>query len=227
MKIDCVSDLHGAYPILEGGDLLIVAGDWTGSDSMEQYVEFFNWVYEQKYAKKVLIAGNHDMLLQNQDYRGPEGVVRYSFPYLQDSGTEFHGLKIWGTPWTKTFLGMNPDCMAFTCDTELQLARKWRQIPLDTDILITHSPPFGVMDQSSSLHRCGSKTLSRRIRDLKNLKLHVFGHIHEGHGHCWQYDETVNAVDPKDPKPFGHQYVNAAIMDENYRPINKPIRIVL
>lgn len=35
MIIDCIADLHSHYPKLDGGDLLIVAGDLTDRDSLE------------------------------------------------------------------------------------------------------------------------------------------------------------------------------------------------
>jgi len=63
--IDCISDCHGHYPELEGGDLLIVAGDFTARDEPVEYLKFNQWLREQNYKKKILIAGNHDNCVQN------------------------------------------------------------------------------------------------------------------------------------------------------------------
>lgn len=228
MIIDCVSDLHGNYPALEGGDLLIVAGDLTATDGVDEYLNFYEWLDEQEYKKKVVVAGNHDSELAKPEYEGRNDRFHPAL-YLCDSGTEFEWfetedtkwgarhldgcrhlkLKIWGSPWTKRFPGMNPKCMAFTVETEEELAEKWAMIPEDVDILVTHCPPalrgldagFG----SASLNN----TVSLRPT---NLKLHVFGHIHEGYGE--RYCKPV-------------RYINASHVNEYYEPVNKPIRIEL
>lgn len=175
MIIDCIADLHGYYPELPGGDLLIVAGDLTARDLENEHALFDYWINEQPYKKKVVIAGNHDNVLA-------ENRLKFQFcEYLCDSGTEFEGLKIWGSPWTKKFAGMNSYCMAFTCNTEEELAEKWALIPSDIDILVTHSPPYGILD-SNGKEYCGSTTLRNIILDgnkFKNKKAHIFGHIHE------------------------------------------------
>ena len=179
MIIDCISDLHGYYPKLHGGDLLIVAGDLTSRDQPEQHLEFSEWLDSQPYSQKIVIAGNHD------NHIDPESIeCLRNANYLCDSGTEFEGLKIWGSPWTQTFEGMNPHCMAFTCDTEEELSEKWKLIPEDTNILICHSPMWGLNDANLEGERCGSKSLLHYQvnHTLENLKLFVCGHIHEGYG---------------------------------------------
>jgi Icc-related predicted phosphoesterase len=223
MIIDCIADLHGDYPVLEGGDLLIVAGDLTARDTENEYALFDYWMNEQNYKKKIVISGNHDNYLN--DCR--KVAVKPLFhglqfcEYLCDSGTEFEGLKIWGTPWTKTFHGMNPNCKAFTCDTEGELFEKFSLIPNDIDILVTHSPPYLIGDL---VHRyrvepehVGSRSLGKKLKD-SSIKLHVFGHIHSGYGETRLQRE-------KDDNEF--IFVNASIMNEDYDAVNKPIRIIL
>ncbi len=238
MIIDCLADLHGHYPELEGGDLLIVAGDLTRNDEIEQYLEFLRWLQQQKYTKKVLIGGNHDNKLVGPWPGGTKGPFRedktfYDFDYLCDSGTEFEGLKIWGSPWTKSFPRMNPKCKAFTLDTEEQLAEKWAKIPDDIDILITHSPPYGFLDMVDDQEHCGnyhvgSKSLLVRNCEIKP-KLHVFGHIHESYGmdeiRNWRKLEIgENGVTRVEKDTV---YINASHVNERYEPLNKPIRVIL
>jgi len=221
MIIDCVSDLHGFYPELEGGDLLIIAGDLTDNDSRMSHHEFQMWLASQKYEKKIVIAGNHDNFIHNhlKEY-GVYGFDKWvDAEYLCDSGTEFEGLKIWGSPWTRSFYGMNPKCMAFTLDTDSKLKEKFDLIPNDIDILITHSPPEGILDsvcrydyRSTTVEYCGSNSLRRKLLNT-SLKLHVFGHIHEHGGKKEQHGETT--------------YINASIMNEVYDPVNKPVRVIL
>lgn len=211
MIVDCVSDLHGYKPTLEGGDLLVVAGDLTGRDTKPQYEEFFCWIAEQKYKKKVVVCGNHDRQAQQNKVRMAD--YPQHFDYLCDSGTEFEGLKIWGAPWTLNFRGQNPECMAFGQYNDLEMQEHWDLIPEDTNILITHSPPLGTLDTCSyPVERVGCRHLAKKVSSLPALKLHVFGHIHEGHGKVIHGDKT---------------FVNAAQMNLYYRPVNKPVRIEL
>jgi Icc-related predicted phosphoesterase len=216
MKIDCISDLHGLKPKLEGGDLLIIAGDMTAWDKIKEWAEFFSWLKQQNYRKKILIAGNHDNFFNigfpksQKEAEDMAEVKEYlivtgnmeeeDFTYLCDSGCEFEGLKIWGSPWTQKFVGMNPDCMAFSLNIQSQLMEKWDLIPDDTDILITHCPPYGIGDKTDRKYRVGCNDLRQRIR-ATNVKLHVFGHIHEGSG---VYDVE------------GRVHINGSQMNANY-----------
>lgn len=206
MIIDCISDLHGHFPKLEGGDLLLIAGDITISDKVTEWNEFYDWLDVQPYRKKIVIAGNHDKRI-DADMIGSSSFSSY----LQDSGTVFEGFNIWGSPWTLSFYGMNPCCKAFTVKKEEQLIEKWKLIPKNTDILITHSPPFGIQDAIYSNNFKGSITLRNYSMSIPP-KLHVFGHIHNGYG---KVDTTLT------------KFINASLVNDDYDPVNKPIRIVL
>lgn len=212
MKITCVSDLHGHYPELPGGDLLILAGDYTKSDQPKEYLQFGNWLREQPYRKKVFIGGNHDNLLE-----GPKLAIHSNMTdgvcYLSDSGTEFEGLKIWGSPWTKWFHGVNPKCKAFMLGSETKLYKKFSLIPDDVDILVTHSPPFTILDKTVRDEQVGSTSLLAHHIPRLRPKLWVFGHIHEAYGQAGGY--TWNNT----------RYVNASHVNERYEPVNEPITV--
>lgn len=213
MIIDCISDLHGHYPDLEGGDLLIVAGDLTARDTQDQHMQFMSWIAQQKYRKKIWISGNHDNYLVGTKFIP---IKELGMECLCDSGTEFEGLKIWGSPWTLKFDGMNPKCMAFTCDTEEEIASKFSLIPKDTDILITHSPPFGILDMTKTRHQVGSTSLMAEHLTLRiNPRLWVFGHVHESFGTDGPYKWNRT------------KYINASYVNEYYHPVNAPVRVIL
>lgn len=223
MKITCISDLHGELPTLPGGDLLIICGDITAQDKVKQWYDFYEWLKVQNYEKKILVGGNHDVFLESciptslQEQLSKEcgeDVTDKSHVYLRDSGTVYRGWNIWGTPWTKKFEGMNHECTAFTKRSEIDLSEKFALIPDDTDILITHGPPFGILDKSHNEFRCGSHALSNRIEELKNLKIHCFGHIHEAYGK--QISDDLKVLN-----------INCSIMDWRYNPTNKPVEIEL
>jgi len=208
MIIDCISDLHGEFPFLEGGDLLIIAGDLTSNSTQKAWDNFTEWLEIQPYKKIILIAGNHD---KNIDFDAIEAISKCQ--YLEDFGTEFEGLNIWGCPWTPWFEGVNPHCTEFMI-REYDLYEKYQMIPMNTDILITHGPPRdildGVYDPSTNRFSCeGSPTLKNRVEEVSPM-YHIFGHIHEGYGRH-EEDSIV--------------YINCAHMDGDYEPVNKPIRI--
>ena len=178
MLVTCVSDLHGFLPQLEGGDLLIVAGDLTARDDLQEHVRFQTWLHDQNYRKKVVIGGNHDnrfeklgLISVRQQYE------EMGEDYLCDSGTEFEGLKIWGSPHSLLFPGINPKCCAFT-GTENDLKKKYDLIPLGIDILILHSAAYGILDENIYGEHCGSKSLLEAVQRIKP-RLVVHGHIHE------------------------------------------------
>lgn len=226
MRIVITSDLHGETPDFPDGDLLIIAGDITATDHIKQWAKFFSWFKEQPHRKKILIAGNHDNFLfkafpkskeeadqlkeiQNLlDEEDKEGFD--DFEYLCDSGTEFEGLRIWGCPWTVNFFGQNPEAKAFGLLTEAQAEDKFNLIPADTDILVTHAPPYGILDGTRN-HRFGYHTL-RRVVDRVKPRLHCYGHVHEGYSEE-KIGDTI--------------FVNAAHMTIDYKPINKPIVVTL
>lgn len=212
MIIDVIADLHGHYCGWCAGDLLIVAGDLTVNDSKRKMDEFWAWLCYQPHEKKIVIAGNHDNFLENNPhyFDGCSDDIMY----LCDSWTEVGGYKIWGSPWTKSFEGMNSNCMAFCVDTEEELQEKWDLIPDDTDILVTHSPPRGILDQNVDGDACGSETLLSTLERVKP-KIHVFGHIHEQGGRKERHNSSMALC------------MNASYVDENYQPVNQKIRINL
>lgn len=220
MIIDCVSDLHGSYPELEGGDVLIIAGDLTARDYLSEYIPFMNWLSRQNYHKIIIVAGNHDGCIQDKSFQFPKSPTwSERISYLEDSGVEFEGLKIWGSPWTPTFYDWH-----FMKNRGAAIKEKWDLIPEDTDILITHGPPYRILDcpfkiPASKHDCCGCQDLRDAVERIKP-RLHVFGHIHGGYG--------------KEESFMGDSYyveevifVNASHMNEDYESVNKPIRVIL
>lgn len=222
MIIDFISDLHGFKPNLPGGDLLIVCGDLTTKHSKKEALDFIYWLAEQDYKEKIVIAGNHDTFLIDETWFVDELECISNSRYLCDSGTEFEGLKLWGSPWTQTFPNMNPHCMAFTCDTDEELAEKWRKIPDNLDILVTHSPPHGIFDSIKNMSygfendyskHTGSVSLRNHVIGRIKPRIHCFGHIHEHGG------KVLDTVTTK--------FINCSHVNEHYQPVNKSVRIIL
>lgn len=180
MRINVLADMHGELPVLPPCDLLILSGDITNGnqhgprcgDEMKWrdwlFGEFADWLDRQEYWLAVGIGGNHDTVFEVWPEL-PKGIK-----YLQDSGCEFAGLKIWGHPWIPQF-----DGLAFNLGLE-QRGMKIARIPADTDILVSHGPPHGISDSVDGMS-VGCQAL-RWFIDENSPALVTCGHIHEGRG---------------------------------------------
>lgn len=178
MLATTISDTHSLHNQLKlpGGDLLIHAGDFCNRGSEVEALDFINWFAKQDYKYKVFIAGNHDFYFEKFLNEEIYKILPKNVFYLNDSGIELEGVKIWGSPITPTFHNM-----AFNRDRGEVIAKHWKKILADTDVLITHGPPFGILDFTNSQQNVGCEELLKTIKKI-NLKYHIFGHIHEGFG---------------------------------------------
>jgi len=210
MRLVCIADTHGMHrdmPPIPNGDVLIHAGDCLGAGSLDELEEFDQWLGSLPHRHKILIAGNHDWAFEET----PEAarlMVRNAH-YLEDSGIEIEGVRFWGSPWTPRFRDW-----AFNLTRGEPLAKRWAQIPEATDVLITHGPPWGILDEAGAnfdIQMVGCHDLLERLASL-SVKAHVFGHIHE----CYGTRERD-----------GIQFINASTCDERYRPTNRPIMVDL
>lgn len=212
-KITCISDTHGHFPELPGGDLLIIAGDLTARDQDDEHRDFIVWLCQicqnNQYKRIVYIAGNHDGFLDPSQRRyGKVNIpLGFNIEYLCDSGTMYYDLKIWGSPWTPVFYDWH-----FMKERGQDIRKMWDMIPLDTDILITHGPPYGILDEVDGVN-VGCEELRTAVERVKS-RLHVFGHVHEAYGTMRLKHEKSDTI-----------CVNASIMNDRYNPVNKPITV--
>ena len=192
MRVVAVSDLHGTLPEVPACDLLLIGGDVTPVENHQISFQagwldgaFRRWLEGVPARQVVGVAGNHDFVFQQRPELVPGGL---RWVYLQDSGFEWEGWRIYGTPWQPWFFDW-----AFNL-YEPDLVAKWAMIPEGTDVLVLHGPPEGYGDwvrDGGGMKRCGSPSLTERIRVVQP-RLVVFGHIHEGRGE-WRMGRTVLA----------------------------------
>jgi Icc-related predicted phosphoesterase len=184
MRIWHISDSHGfhkGYVVPENIDLVICSGDVSNYRetflNLPECMNFFEWFQELPIKHKVFVAGNHDTSFERNHMTGADLAAR-GITYLEDNYTHIREFKIWGSPRTPTF-GQG---WAFNVDRG-KIERYWNNIDIDTDVLITHGPPYGILDISEdrarNLESCGCKSLMRRVREMNQLKLMCFGHIHD------------------------------------------------
>jgi predicted phosphohydrolase len=172
--------------------------------TLPEIVAFFEWFGTLPHRHKVVIAGNHDFGFERMAEQA-EALVPANVIYLRDAGCEVEGLRLWGSPWQPWFMDW-----AFNLERGPEIAEKWAMIPDDVQVLITHGPPLGVLDltQNRPPEHAGCADLGIRITQLPDLRLHVFGHIHEGYGRVEQGGVT---------------FVNASICDAGYVPRNRAV----
>jgi Icc-related predicted phosphoesterase len=211
MKLVLISDTHGLESKLDlpAGDVLIHAGDLTNRGSVAELSRAAQWLSNQiengKFHHVVCIAGNHDFALEHFMREGEEGMMRREIfqriIYLRDSGVTLDGVKFYGSPWQPEFCDW-----AFNLKRRLPIREKWALIPEDTDVLVTHGPPMGIQDWVGR-ERVGCADLRVAVERLQPT-LHTFGHIHGGYG-----ENTAGPI----------HFVNASVVDENYKIVNAPI----
>ena len=191
MKIFHISDTHGKHTdftdsIPNDVDVLIHSGDFSDLGIQEETEFFLRWFKSLPAKHKILIAGNHDFTLDENHYEFAEFDMS-GIHYLNNESIEIEGLKFYGNPLVLMPLGGS-----FTYYEEADGELIWRDIPDDTDVLITHGPAFGILDKEekySGTKRFGCRALLERLEGLYKLKAHCFGHIHQARGM-----ETKNSV---------------------------------
>jgi Icc-related predicted phosphoesterase len=207
MKLCIISDTHNKHKRLAklpDADVIIHCGDFTSIGQSHEIVNFMQWYSKLPYKYKLIIAGNHDWLFQTQRLlaleKVPENVI-----YLEDSGVELEGIKFWGTPVQLPF-----NNWAFN-KPEHKLIPHWQAIPDDTDVLITHCPPYTIFDWSIyDLKHTGSPSLYFEVIQRIKPQVHCFGHIHSGYG--------KRIIE-------GTTFINASNLDEDYMCVNSPVAI--
>jgi len=176
LRIVCLSDTHNRHAelVVPDGDVLLHAGDFTGRGTEREVATFGEFLARLPHAHKVVVAGNHDFLFESDPARARELLGEVT--YLQDEGATIAGLSVWGSPWQPWFYDW-----AFNLPRGPALAERWSLVPEGTDVLVTHGPPKGILDRTSSGLEVGCEELLK-ARDRIRPRLHLFGHIHEAYG---------------------------------------------
>lgn len=206
MKIIAISDVHAKWQGLKipECDILISAGDYSFRGEPRLVKEFHTWLNQQDAGHIISVQGNHEVLVE-RDFQTAKDLALSVCPavHFMDEGlVEVEGLKIWCSAWTPWFHDW-----AWNAHRGDVIKRHWDLIPDDVDILVTHGPPYMILDElenpdgSPSGKHVGCMDLYKRITELKKLQVHIFGHIHCGYG-----QKHIDGV----------SYYNASICDETY-----------
>ena len=199
LKIISVADTHRQHWDIKipECDIFVFAGDGE-LDSAGALFDFNRWLGTIKAKHKIVSGGNHDFFLAEK----PKEELQTYFTnaiYVQNESVEIMGIKFWASPYSVKFGNW-----AWMLNSQ-QLEKIWDTIPSDTDIVITHSPPFGILDDTGfSQVPCGCPKLLYKLEEIKP-KYHIFGHIHNGSGVYVKGDTT---------------FINASMLDDYYHLVN-------
>jgi hypothetical protein len=223
LKIITISDTHGSHELLNlpAGDMVIHAGDVSARSTLWETVAFLDWFGRLPYFYKILVPSNHDWSMVNNIDILSKMCKENNIHLLIDSGCKIEGIKIWGSPNTPKFCNwaFNKSC---TVEESLKpesiarghdfIGKYWELIPVDTDILVTHGPPHGILDEIQEYNdkgkpinrHVGCHLLADKVEQIKP-KFHIFGHMHQGYG-IRKIKDSI--------------YINASCLDKEYNLVN-------
>lgn len=203
MRFIAISDTHGQHRNLKlpKGDAIIHAGDFCHYGSQNDLQDFLDWFQHLDFQHKIFIGGNHDFYAAEYPKRFQE-LLLPNVIYLNDNGAEINGIKVWGSP-------VQPDLegWAFGKKRGLEMKAHWDLIPNDIDILITHTPPFEILDKSRLGKHIGCEELNEKLK-YSHPKVHIFGHVHASYG-----QENREGI----------LFINASNINSNKGLVNAPI----
>lgn len=197
MKLALISDTHGMLPdpeLFDGVDAILHAGDVGPDYNVREWISstFIPW-QDALPCPLYATLGNHDF--------PDKWNIEIPNIYL-DEERKIGDLNVWFSPWSPTF-----GSWAWM-RSEPALTEICQQIPDDTHIIVSHSPPYQLCDMNAQGEHCGSKALRVRMQKLPDLKFIICGHIHEGRG-----EKALGGV----------RVINASCVDEHYSMWDNPI----
>lgn len=217
MKLVLISDLHGRHKEtkIPKCDLLISAGDYSFHGREEEVRSFHEWLDEQDADHIISLQGNHEMGVE-RNFQLSKDIALKECPrahFIEEGPVVIEGKKIWCSAISPFFCNW-----AYNRYPGKDIQKHWDRIPEGIDVLVTHGPPFGILDTVLDFNakiceyedrHCGCPQLLKKVLEIKP-KLHVFGHIHPGYGQLVQ---------------DGITFVNAALLNDQYKLVNNPVVI--
>lgn len=210
MKIVCISDTHdqnlSTKFLIPDGDILIHAGDLCAvGDEPDRFEKMGKHLARLPHLFKFYVPGNHDRMAYSNLEAVIEILKSHGVHTLFGDQKDVYGLKIWGTGW------LQPTHFAKRSEYAGDFVEYMERCPENIDILVTHQPPYGILDLSRvTREHIGSTVLYWQIMRRIRPKVHIFGHNHSGHG--------VQEID-------GIKFVNAALCNDENKPYAQPIVI--
>jgi Icc-related predicted phosphoesterase len=192
----------------------VSCGDFTDDGAPDETADFIDWFAAQPAAHRLLICGNHEVGIaraaaNDRDKLAAALRAGGKVTYLQDRTVEVAGLRVHGTPWMALPTTEMYAHTAWCLDgASAELQAKFRAIPEGLDLLVTHAPPRGVLDNGG----LGGAALAAEVARAQPL-VHCFGHVHSSYGHACRavgasaadvlfINAAIDAVAPEPPVFF-------------------------
>lgn len=176
MEITVLSDSHNDHHkiVIEPTDLLIHCGDAGTKGTFTEAISFINWLTQQPARYKIFVPGNHDKVFRKNHrilrYASERGIIVLDNCAM----AKIEGYLIQGS-------GFTPKWREGKLKTDTYVCNEATRYLTDCDILITHCPPYGILDTNTRGEHCGWFSLETKLLSL-NFTYHFFGHIHEHRG---------------------------------------------
>lgn len=218
-----MSDSHTYHNSIEKdwmreADTICHSGDICLLGAHKEALDFLEWFSSLPYENKIFTLGNHDICFDEKHHRFEKFRKGHKFHYkeyindirdkipeniilLENSGVTVDGINFWGYPQSPEFFNW-----AFNVKRGEQMSFYTDKIPDDTDVLLTHGPPFNILDKTINGEIVGCKELLDRVNVVKPI-ICSFGHIHESYG-VLEKDETL--------------FLNSSLLNLKYWVVNKP-----
>jgi Icc-related predicted phosphoesterase len=205
LRIVVISDTHERHEDFGDleGEVLVHCGDMFDlfAERPMTLQAMDDWFGRQRQRFDVILTtgGNHD-------HQIADALIHHAQPFanavfLQEESFHYGGKHFWGAPWV-------PDLPSHAFhQSRRQLERLWGRIPSDVEVLITHTPPWSVLDETSAGYRCGCNALLEEVQRVAPA-LHLFGHIH-----CSRGEHTAGAT----------RFVNASSVARGGRGVLAPM----
>lgn len=225
MKIISLSDTHGMHQrvTVPWGDVLIYCGDYTSHQSFQELQAFNDWMSELPHKHKLFVAGNHDLCFEKQPCLAKETLS--SCTVLHNESVTIEEVTFYGSSIQPVFCNW-----AFNIPDDKRKAY-WDAMPDGIDVLITHCPPHGILDEVRSIYwggtgeqviteNVGDKLLADRVKEIEP-KMHFFGHIHSARGVKDTFKSTDTGLE------VSTIFINCSVLDDRYDLKFEPITINL
>ena len=214
MLIYGISDVHNRYKdlVVPPCDLLISTGDYSFRGDISETRNFHKWLDEQPATYIISVMGNHELGVE-KNFELHKVLALEQCPrvhFIEEGLIQIEDLKIWCSSYTPAFCDW-----AYNVYTDEDLKKHWDMIPEGIDILATHGPPYGMLDEvfcppSYAEHK-GCRKLWDAVLRVKP-KAHIFGHLHYHYG-----QKEFNGI----------KFYNIANCNDSYKIERQPTEIIL